>query len=110
MIRGKFELREIDTVLLPGIEGPQTIFEIIGMVSQISAEKQKLRTEYELALAAYRSGSWSAARRQFCECLGMAPEDGPTRTMLERIERRPATSTVNGGWSGVWQLNKDDLS
>ena len=108
-IRGKFELREIDTVLLPGIEDPQAIFEIVGRASQIPAEKQNLRVAYELALAAYRSGDWPAARRHFCDCLSMASEDGPTRTMLERIETLPATSATTGGWSGVWRLNKDDL-
>ena len=76
-IRGKFELREVDTVLLPGIEDPQTIFEIIGRASQVPAEKQKLRAAYELGLAAYRSGDLPAARRHFCDCLSMAPEDGP---------------------------------
>jgi len=108
-IRGKFELREIDTVLLPGIEDPQTIFEIIGRASQVPAEKQKLRAAYELGLAAYRTGDLPAARRHFCDCLSMAPEDGPTRTILERIETLPATSATNGSWSGVWRLNKDDL-
>jgi class 3 adenylate cyclase len=108
-IRGKFELREVDTVLLPGIEDPQTIFEIIGRASQVPAEKQKLRAAYELGLAAYRTGDLPAARRHFCDCLSMAPEDGPTRTILERIETLPATSATNGSWSGVWRLNKDDL-
>jgi hypothetical protein len=96
-------------VLLPGIEDPQTIFEIIGRASQVPAEKQKLRAAYELGLAAYRTGDLPAARRHFCDCLSMAPEDGPTRTILERIETLPATSATNGSWSGVWRLNKDDL-
>ena len=77
-IRGKFELREIDTVLLPGIEDPQAIFEIVGRASQIPAEKQKLGAAYKLALSAYRSGDWPAARRHFCDCLSVTPEDGPT--------------------------------
>src|SRR5512132_443921 len=39
-IRANFELREIDTVGLPGIDMPQAIFEIVGRAGQISAEKQ----------------------------------------------------------------------
>lgn len=109
VIRVKFELREVDTVLLPGIEGPQAIFEIIGRVGQISVEKQDLRSEYELALAAYRRGDWPSARRHFSSCVNISPEDGPTRTMLERVETLSARSAMVGGWNSVWRLTKDDL-
>lgn len=108
-IGAKFELREIDTVLLPGIEEPQAIFEIIGRTGQISAEAQDLRAGYNLALAAYRRGDWASARRLFSSCLSISPEDGPTRTMLERIETLPATLATAGGWNSAWQLKKDDL-
>jgi adenylate cyclase len=108
-IGAKFELREVDTVLLPGIEGPQPIFEIIGRAGQVSSEKQNLRTAYALALSAYRGGDWASARRHFSACLDISPDDGPTRTLLERIEALAGESTMAGTWSGVWPLKKDDL-
>ena len=85
-IRASFELREIDTVSLPGIDAPQTVFEILGRAGAVSAEQQELRANYELALGAYRCGDWPSARRHFSDCLGIAPGDGPTQTMLKRIE------------------------
>lgn len=108
-IGAKFELREVDTVLLPGIEGPQPIFEIIGRAGQVSSEKQTLRAAYALALSAYRRGDWAIARRHFAECLDISSDDGPTRTMLERIEALAGESAMAGTWSGVWPLKKDDL-
>jgi adenylate cyclase len=108
-IHAAFELREIDTVLLPGIDAPQAIFEIVGRAGQLSAEKQDLRAGYELALAAYRHGDWPAARRHFSGCLGISPADGPTRTMLERIETLAAMRATAGSWDSVWRLTKDDL-
>jgi adenylate cyclase len=108
-IRATFALREIDTVLLPGIDAPQAIFEIVGRAGQISAEKQDLRAGYELALAAYRGGDWPSARRHFSDCLGISPADGPTRTMLERIETLAALPAAAGSWDSVWRLTKDDL-
>jgi adenylate cyclase len=108
-IRTKFELREIDTVFLPGIDAPQTIFEIVGRAGQVSADKQKLRAGYELALGAYRRGDWPAARRHFSGCLGISPDDGPTRTMLQRIESLAVKPATTGSWSSVWRLAKDDL-
>jgi class 3 adenylate cyclase len=107
-IRANFELREIDTVGLPGIDVPQALFEIIGRAGQISAEKQELRTRYALALDAYRRGDWPSARRHFSDCLSFSPEDGPTRTMLKRIETLTAMPAMAGSWDSVWRLTKDD--
>ena len=108
-IRGRLELREIDTVLLPGIEDPQDIFEIMGRVGAISAEQRDLRLEYGTGLAAYREGDGATARRNFSRCLDIAPGDGPALTMLERIETVSSALTVADGRSRVWQLKKEDL-
>jgi class 3 adenylate cyclase len=108
-IRANFELREIDTVCLPGIDMPQAIFEIVGRAGQISVEKQELRGRYTLALDAYRRGDWPCAHRYFSDCLGLSPEDGPTRTMLQRIETLTAMPAMAGSWNSVWRLTKHDL-
>jgi class 3 adenylate cyclase len=108
-IRAKFELREIDTLILPGIDVPQSVFEIVGRVGRISAEKQELRSTYERALAAYRIGDWVSARQNFSECLKISPEDQPARRMLMRVETLATTSGTANGWSGVWRLTKDGL-
>jgi class 3 adenylate cyclase len=107
-IRTSFELREIDTVFLPGFDAAQTIFEIVGRAGQISAVKQELRASYELALGAYRCGDWPSARCHFLDCLGISPEDGPTRTMLKRIETVAAMPTTAGSSGSVWRLGKED--
>jgi class 3 adenylate cyclase len=109
-IRPNFELREIDTVFLPGIDAPQAIFEIVGRTGQVSAEQRELRAQYELALGAYRGGDWPSARRHFSECFSVSPEDGPTRTMLQRVESLAAMSATTGSWNSVWRLGKDDLA
>jgi adenylate cyclase len=103
-----FELREIDTALLPGFDAPQTIFEILGRAGQISAVKQELRASYELALGAYRCGDWPSARCHFLDCLGISPKDGPTRTMLKRIETVAAMPATAGSSGSVWRLGKED--
>jgi class 3 adenylate cyclase len=108
-VRANFELREIDTVLLPGIDTPQAIFEIVGRTGQISADKQELRARYALALDAYRRGDLPFARRHFSDCLALSPEDGPTRTMLDRIETLTAMPAMAGNWYRVWRLTKGDL-
>jgi class 3 adenylate cyclase len=108
-IRTNFELREIDTVFLPGIDTPHAIFEIVARAGEVSPEKQELRERYELALGAYRSGDWPLARRHFLDCRSISPEDGPTRTMLKRIDSLAAMPARADSWSSAWRLAKDDL-
>ena len=105
---GAFVLREVDAVLLPGIEGPQAIFEILGHAGRVSTETAELRARYEAALGAYRRGDWATARRHFRDCLAVSPEDGPARTMLERVEML-AAAPRSEGWNGVWPLRKEGL-
>jgi adenylate cyclase len=108
-IRARFEVREIDAVFLPGIDAPQALFEIVGRAGEISAEQRELCARYELALSSYRHGDWPLARRRFADCLRISPEDGPTQTMLKRIESLAATPATAGSWSSIWRLAKDDL-
>jgi adenylate cyclase len=108
-LRATFELREVDTVLLPGLDVPEILIEILGRIGEVSAAQTELRDEYERGLEAYRSADWQAAFHQFAYCLDLSPEDGPTRTMLKRIERLAAMPATAGSWSGVWRLSKDDL-
>jgi adenylate cyclase len=109
-IRTKFELREIDTVLLPGIDEPQVLFEILGRAGDVSSERRELGARYELALAAYRQGDRPSARRQFSACLGISPGDGPTQTMLQRIETLAAMPEGADSSGSIWRLDKDDLA
>jgi adenylate cyclase len=109
-IRSSLELREIDTVRLPGIEVPQSIFQILGRTGQVSDERLKLRTRYELALTAYRRRDWQSARDQFLECLALSPQDEPTRTMLKRTEGLIAAPLSEPRWDAVWRPTKEDLA
>jgi class 3 adenylate cyclase len=108
-IRSTLEVREIDTVRLPGIDVPESIFEIIGRAGQVSDEQLKLRAQYELALTAYRRRDWRSARDQFLECLAISPQDKPTKTMLKRTEGLIAAPPTETSWDTVWRLTKDDL-
>jgi class 3 adenylate cyclase len=108
-IHTNFELREIDTVFLPGIDTPQPIFEILGRTGQVATEQRELRAQYALGLGAYRGGDWPSARRHFSDCLSVSPEDGPTRTMLQRVDSLAAMPVRAASWSSVWRMGKDDL-
>ena len=97
-------------VLLPGIDTPQVLFEMVGRASEIPVEQQRLRADYERGLDAYRRGDWQAARGHFSDCLARSPGDGPARTMLDRIESLTAMPAEARSSSTPWRLGKDDLA
>jgi adenylate cyclase len=105
-IRSRFALREIDTVLLPGIEGPQSLFEILGRVDHISAAQKALQANYAEALGAYRNGDWAAARQGFAACLAAMPDDGPSDVMLKRLDSLAVLPDAERR-STAWRLHKE---
>lgn len=55
-LEGQFELREIDRVLLPGIDAPQVLFEIVGRKGAVAPATIAVSAAYAQGLAAYRRG------------------------------------------------------
>lgn len=108
-LAGRFELREIDRVLLPGIDAPQALFEIVGRKGAVTAAASALGAAYAQGLAAYRRGDWAAASEGFAEALRLAPADGPSLAMQLRTETLAATPAEAGGFSGVWRIGKEDM-
>ena len=59
-------------------------------------------TLYAEGLEAYRTRRWSEARRACQDALHAAPGDGPSLTLLSRLERielDPPAETWDGSWS-----------
>jgi adenylate cyclase len=105
-IASRFALREIDAVLLPGIERPQSLFEILGRIGHITPEQSALKTRYAEALSAYRNGDWTKARQGFEACLALMPDDGPSDIMLRRLDKVSAMPDGDG-WNTAWRLHKE---
>jgi len=77
------------------------VFELLGIVAELSeSDRQRVQT-YEAGLARYRAQDWDAAEAAFRECLATEPKDQPSQVMLERIAAfRQAPPGVD--WDGVW--------
>ncbi len=105
-IRSRFALREIDTVLLPGIEQAQALFEILGRIEHVTPEQSMLQARYAEALSAYRNGDWTLARQVFEDCRALMPDDGPSDIMLQRLDNLSAMPDGDG-WNTAWRLHKE---
>jgi len=93
--------REIDSLRVAGKLETVRVFELLGIVAELSeSDRQRVQT-YEAGLARYRAQDWDAAEAAFRECLATEPKDQPSQVMLERIAAfRQAPPGVD--WDGVW--------
>jgi adenylate cyclase len=97
------EAREVDSVIVVGKSEPEQVFELLGRRGEITSDLRELRDTYADALALYRAQDWEAAASSFRNCIAIAPDDGPSKTLLARIahfrDQPPAPD-----WAGVWSL------
>lgn len=98
------EAREIDQLVVAGQTVAQTVFEIIGREGELNEKQLTMRSRYSEGLAAYRARNWDEARRAFQSALEVAPGDGPSMTLLRRIETFEANPPAEE-WDGSWQLD-----
>jgi adenylate cyclase len=93
--------REIDSLRVIGKLEPVKVFELIGLVDEVSDATRQGLQAYESGLARYRAQDWDAAEAAFHGCLAHAPGDKPSQVMLERIAAFRQTPP-EAGWDGVW--------
>jgi adenylate cyclase len=96
------ETREIDTVVAVGKTEQVRIFELAAVAGDLAPERLKLFDRYAEGLAHFRTGDWTRAGSAFTAALALAPEDGPSRAMLGRIEAHGGVAPAD--WAGVWLL------
>ena len=103
-LAGSLELREIDLVAVAGQSVPQPVFEVMGQMGTLSPAQERLRTLYADALAFYRAARWDDARKAFAVALETVPGDGPSQTLLGRLDQFQAASPTD--WDGGWRLEQ----
>lgn len=101
MVANDFEIREADTIVVPGKTEAKKIFEVLARKGELSADLAELLNHYAEGLAAYRAMNWQKARDAFNACLQINPADGPAATLLARLdifEHVPPDKNWNGAW------------
>ncbi|TKT72380.1 HAMP domain-containing protein [Afipia massiliensis] len=99
------ETREIDRIVMVGQTEPQAVFEIMGRKGTLTASQIALRDHYSDGLAAYRARRWDDARRAFAAALDSVPDDGPSLTLIKRLDGF-ASTPPGDDWDGVWRLEQ----
>jgi class 3 adenylate cyclase len=97
--------REIDLLLVEGKQEPERVFEVLGRKGELSAEIETMAGCFAEGLRAYRCRAWREAAAAFGAALESVPDDGPSKTFLQRVirlEREPPPSD----WKGIWTLSE----
>jgi adenylate cyclase len=100
----ELEFREIDRVVVVGQTHSQVVFELMGRKGELTPHQDLLRARYADGLMAYRAGRFDEARAAFKAALDAVPGDGPSATLLSRIEGFKA-SPPSADWDGAWHLD-----
>lgn len=102
MARDAVQVREVDSLSVVGKTEPVAVFELLAAADAPCPLPPTLLEAYARGLELYRRGDFREAQKAFATCLGIAPDDGPTKTLLARcwsLLRDPPSH-----WDGAWQL------
>jgi adenylate cyclase len=99
------EVREIDRVVVAGHTHSEVIFEMLGRKGELTPQQLSLRNWYLEGLAAYRERRWDDAVRAFNASLEVIPGDGPSMTLLKRVEEFKL-NPPSQDWDGSWHIEK----
>jgi adenylate cyclase len=102
---GAIETREIDCIALVGQAVAQPVYEIVGRRGVLTPAQTDLYKTYAEGLAAYRARRFDEARRYFIAALEIAPHDGPSATLLKRIDGFVGDPPPED-WDGAWRLEQ----
>jgi class 3 adenylate cyclase len=99
------EVREIDRIVVAGQTRPEVVFEILGNKGELTPQQLSLRGRYLEGLSAYREQRWDEALCALNAALEALPGDGPSMTLLKRVESLKA-SPPSQDWDGSWHIEK----
>jgi class 3 adenylate cyclase len=99
------EIREIDRVVVAGHTHSEVIFEIMGLKGALTPQQSAARQSYLDGLVAYRGQRWEDACRALNAAVAAVPGDGPSLTLLRRIESLKA-DPLPPDWDGAWRIDK----
>jgi len=102
-VQGKAIVRELDVVRVKGKKKPVRIYELRGMYSLPSIEKELLIDIYSYGLELFQKQNWVLSLKQFRRILRYFPTDGPSRVYIQRcldfIENPPPAD-----WDGIFEF------
>ena len=76
--------REIDYISVVGKKEPIFVYELLGYPESVDKKMLETVDKYTHGLHAYREQNWDKATALFNQALEATPDDGPSKTMIDR--------------------------
>jgi adenylate cyclase len=100
-----FLLRLVDLVAVKGKKVPVKMYEVIKKSAKATEQDKDLVAQYEDALKDYFAKNFSSAMHKVQSLLQTYPNDGPSKTLLERAQHFQ-TNPPPADWDGAWVMTK----
>ena len=97
------EVREIDSITVKGKTKPVRIYELLAKKGELTELQKQLNKLFHEGLVAYRKQEWAEAVKIFKKALRLCPEDGPSKTYIERCGALKHEKLPND-WDGSYTL------
>ena len=105
-LRGTYRLRDIDLVIVKGKTQPVRVFEMLDYHDAESFPNLlDVVGHFGEGIADYRAARWDKAIQRFEKCLEFNPDDGLSRTYIERCNLL-RTTPPDADWDGVWTMKE----
>jgi len=95
--------RLVDLVYVLGRDEATVAYELVAMSDSATAEERQIVAEHEAGMRAYLARDWESAAKHFEAVLAIAPEDGPSRVLLDRIAEL-AQNPPGTDWDGTHHM------
>lgn len=102
-VKNDVEVRRLDVIRVVGKKEPVPVYELMDVKGGLSKVARNLRDTYSKGLELFTDRQWVAAKKEFLAALKIVPEDGPSKTYIERCNAYIKTPPPKD-WDGVFGL------
>ena len=103
LAKDDIEARKLDVVRVVGKKEPITIYQLLERKGNLSDKMTKILEGYYHAYEAYEAKDFATALQRFEATLELDPEDGPTKTFVDRCKEY-VEDPPPADWDGVFQF------
>jgi adenylate cyclase len=102
-LKGSYNIREIDEVIVHGKSQPVRVYEVLDHHTPVSFPKMnQALAKFAAARAHYVAGDWETATAAFWDVLALNPNDHLATHYIDRCEQLKLCPPRE--WTGVWSL------
>ncbi len=102
-LKGTYQIRYIDDVIVKGKTTPVGVREVLDYhTSETFPNLMDNVNHFNEGRSSFKSGNWSKSIKSFDECLKCNPNDGLSKTYLERCEIMREKNPKD--WDGIWVM------